>query len=279
MSITVKEISHLLSLTSWSFQNARDLQEIQDKIQIHGYDTAHMDSLIELRTRMESEYYEQQRIRADQDTALKNFAENYSQEKKQYQHLRLMVKKVILENEYEKYRRLLGIDEALKKNFEGFLGQARKLYTGCRDDKVLLERLTAKFKKTVETYRERVNALDVLNGLHNIHETAKGLSQVATKSRDNLFKKFRKEWKDFKDICKIAYEDEENPQYQELVGIKAYSPGYQKNPTDEIEPPVPPTPPVPPVPTIPPTPPALTSTMETTATMVTPVTQELPIKN
>jgi len=70
------------------------------------------------------------------------------------------------------------------------------------------------------------------------------------RDRDNLFRKFSKEWRDFKAICKIAYEDDENPEYQELVGIKSYSPGYEKPSANGSDTPTPPAPPVPPVPPV-----------------------------
>ena len=273
MSISVKTIYHLITLSKWSFENAKDKVEIQEKIKDYGYDVMRMESLITLNGQMDIKYLEQQKIRAEQDSAFKNYSEQYQEERKQCKHLRLLVRRVIPENEFEKYKRLLGIDERLKETFEGFSEQARKLYTRCQDDKDLLNRLETEFKQTIVTLQQRLTALDVLTDLHKKHETAKALSQVATRNRDNLFKEYKLEWAKFRDICKIAYEDEDNPQYQELVGIKAYSPGYQKNPPDETEPPVPP------VPTIPPTPPALASTTGTTATMVTPGTQELPLKN
>ncbi|HLP45036.1 MAG TPA: hypothetical protein VK469_03780 [Candidatus Kapabacteria bacterium] len=279
MSISVKTINHLITLSRWSFENAKDNVEIQGKIKDYGYDVMRMESLITLNGQMDIKYLEQQKIRAEQDAAFKNYSEQYQEERKQCKHLRLLVRRVIPENEFEKYKRLLGIDERLKETFEGFSEQARKLYTRCQDDKDLLNRLETQFKQTIETFQVRLAALDVLVDLHKKHETAKALSQVATRNRDNLFHEFKKEWANFRDICKIAYEGEDNPQYQELVGIKAYSPGYQKNPTDETEPPVPPIPPVPPVPTIPPTPPALVSTTGTPDTIVTPVTQDLQIKN
>lgn len=262
MSITVKQITQLLSVTCWSFVNARDSQEIQEKIKVHGYDTAHMDSLIQLRSQMDLKYQEQQKIRAERDVALNIFSAQYSDECKQYQNLRLMVKKILLETEYEKYKRLLGIEEYQKRTFAGFIEQARKLYVACQNDTTLLNRLTEKFKKTAETFLERLTALDMLIDLHNKYVTARGLSQVATRDRDIQFRKFRNEWADFRDICKIAYEDEENPQYKELVGITTYSPGYQKPSSEDSEPPAPtPTPTPTPTPspslvaTIPPVPP------------------------
>lgn len=99
-----------------------------------------------------------------------------------------------------------------------------------------------KYNLTVETFQSRLTALDAVNVLHKKYETAKGLTQVATRDRDNLFRKFSKEWRDFRDICKIAYADEENPEYQELVGIKSYSPGYEKSSDEGSDTPVPPTP-------------------------------------
>ncbi len=253
MSITEKKITHLVTLSRWSFENARDRQEIQDKIKVHGYDTLRMDSLIEFNTQMDGKYLEQQKARADQTIASKNFYDQFREERKQCKNIRRLVRKVILETEYEKYDRLLGIDERLKYYFEGFYEQARKLYTNIQEDPVLLTRLF-KFSKTVDTFQERLRTLDVLNTLHKTFETAKAQAQVITRDRDNLFRKFSKEWSDFKDVCKMAYEDDTNPEYQELIGIKSYSPGYEKpsaNGSDTPVPPEPPAPPVPPVPSVP----------------------------
>ncbi|MDQ1350811.1 MAG: hypothetical protein QG657_1113 [Acidobacteriota bacterium] len=238
MPISVKTITHLVTLSRWSYENARDRQEIQDKIKNHGYDVLRMDSLIESNTQMDNKYLEQQTVRSQQAIAYKNFASQFTVERKQCKNVRLLVRNVILETEYEKYDKLLGLDEPLKKNYEGFYEQARKLYNHLQDDNVLLTRLF-QYNETAETFQERLNALNILNDLHKKYETAKGLTQVATRDRDNLFRKFYKEWSDFKDICKIAYGDDENPEYQELVGIKSYSPGYEKpseNGSDKPEP-------------------------------------------
>jgi len=198
----------------------------------------------------------QQEVRASQRIAYKNFLSQFSEEKKQCKNIRLLVRNALLETEYEKYDRLLGLDEPLKRYYEGFYEQARKLYRHIPDDNVLLTRVF-KYNITAATIQERESALDVLNTLHKTYETAKGLTQVATRDRDNLFRKFSKEWREFKDICKIAYEDDENPEYQELVGIKSYSPGYEKPSANGPGTPTPPAPPVPPVPPVPPTPPTV----------------------
>lgn len=245
MSISVKAITHLVTLSRWSFENARDRQEVQDKLKVHGYDILRMDSLIEFNTEMDNKYLEQQRVRSQETITYNNFIGQFITERKQCKYIRKLVRNVLLETEHEKYNRLLGFDEPLKRDYEGFYEQARKLYNHIQDDKVLLLRLF-KYNITAETFQGRLNALDALNELHKKYETAKGLTQVTTRDRDNLFKKFSKEWRDFKDICKIAYADEENPEYQELVGIKSYSPGYEKTSANGSDTPVPPTPPAPP---------------------------------
>lgn len=301
MPISVKTINYLLTLSKWSFENARDRLDIQEKIKDLGYDVPRMDILITLNTQMTEKYQDQQKIRAEQDLAFTNYNEKYLEARKHCRNLRELARRVLEENEFEKYRRLLGIDERLKETFEGFIEQARKIYTRCIEDKEILTRLETKYKQTAEIFQARLQALDVLVDLHKKNETAKALSQVATRDRDNLFKEFKIEWGSFKNVCRIAYRDENNPQYQELVGIKIYSPGYR--PAPDSEPPVPtptptptptpptptpptptPTPPTPPTPTILPT--QLTPAapmpgplMVTPAETVTPLTPEITIKN
>lgn len=228
MAISVKLIIHIISLSRWSFENARDYIEIQDKIKSHGYDPTRLNSLIEFNDRMHNKLIEQQRILAEQDIACKNFYEKFYTERKQCKYLRMLIRKALQAEEYEKYKLLLGLDEKLKIKLISFFEQARKLYNNCRENTFLLDKLS-KFSVTTETIGERLQNLDMLLELYNFHATAKGLSQVATQDRDILFRKYRKEWTDFKDICKLLYEGETNPEYQELLGIKSYSPGYKKN--------------------------------------------------
>ncbi len=229
MAISVKLITHVITVSRWSFENARDRLEIQHKIKGYGYDPTRMKSLIEFNDQMHSKFQEQQKILAEQDIACKNFYDKFHEERRQCKYLRLLIRKAIQADDYEKYKLLLGLDEALKMKLEGFFEQARKLYNNCGEDSFLLNKLS-KFSITGETFRERLQNLDELLKLYKIHETARGLSQVATRDRDILFRKFRKEWSDFRNVCKMVYEGETNPEYQELLGIKSYSPGYKKNP-------------------------------------------------
>ncbi|MDQ1354701.1 MAG: hypothetical protein QG657_5010 [Acidobacteriota bacterium] len=229
MAISVKLITHVITVSRWSFENARDRLEIQDKIKGHGYDPTRMNSLIEFNDRMHGKLQEQQQILAQQDIACKNFYDKFHDERKQCKYLRLLIRKTLQPDDYEKYKLLLALDEKLKMKLEGFFEQARKLYNNCGDDAFLLNKLS-KFSVTGETFRERLQNLDELLNLYKVHETARALSQVATRDRDILFGKFRKEWTDFRDVCKLLYEGDANPEFQELLGIKSYSPGYKKNP-------------------------------------------------
>jgi len=234
MAISVKLITHVITVSRWSFENARDRLEIQDKIKGHGYAPMRMKSLIEFNDRMHGKLQEQQQILAQQDIACKNFYDKFLEERKQCKYLRLLIRKTLQADEYEKYKLLLGLDEKLKMILEGFFEQARKLYNNCGEDLFLLDKLS-KFSVTGETFLERLQNLDELLNLYKVHETARALSQVATRDRDILFGKFRKEWSDFRDVCKMVYVDETNPEYQELLGIKSYSPGYKKNPGNGAE--------------------------------------------
>jgi hypothetical protein len=229
MAISVKLITHVITVSRWSFENARDRLEIQDKIKGHGYDPTRMNSLIEFNDRMHGEFQEQQQILAQQDIACKNFYDKFHDERKQCKYLRLLIRKTLQPDDYEKYKLLLALDDKLKMKLEGFFEQARKLYSNCKEDTFLLNQLV-KFKVSGETFRERLLNLDELLNLYKVHETARALSQVATRDRDILFRKFRKEWSDFRDVCKLLYEGDANPEYQELLGIKSYSPGYKKSP-------------------------------------------------
>jgi hypothetical protein len=81
--------------------------------------------------------------------------------------------------------------------------------------------------------QERLDGLEELTQLNKEQETAKGLSQAARKERDDVYRELKKEWSDFKYICRIAFEGADNPQYKELVGIVEYSEGYVRKKQEE----------------------------------------------
>jgi hypothetical protein len=232
MPISVKMLEKLLLLTGWSFENAKDRPEVNEKIIEYKYDAPRLDALLNLNGRLDTAYQYQQEKRAEQVIAYRNFDEKYREERKECRNLRSLVKKVIPPDKFEKYSKLLGLDERLKKPLEGFDEQARKLYNNIKPDEWLLG-LLAKFGVTVEKILPRFVGLTELKRLHKVRETAKALSQAARRDRDILYKELRKEWADFKDICDMAFEDKENPQYKELVGILEPSEGYVRKKKEE----------------------------------------------
>lgn len=232
MSITVKMLEKLVLLTGWSFENAKERPEIKEKIIGYNYDDVRLDALLKLNSDLDTAYQYQQEKRAEQIIASRNFDEKYREERKECRNLRSLVRKVIPTDQLEKYSRLLGLDERLKTSLEGFDEQARKLYNNIKPDEWLLG-LLAKFGVTWEKIQPRYEGLTELKGLYKIWETAKAVSQIARRDRDILYKQLHKEWMDFKDICGMAFEDKENPQYKELVGIMEPSEGYVRKKVEE----------------------------------------------
>lgn len=235
MPIAVKLIEKLLKLTKWAFQNAKEFLEVKEKISERGYDDTRLDELLDLNSRLDAKYKDQQKKRADLVIAGRNFDEKFNTVRKNCKNLRLLVGKVLSAVEYEKLSRLLGLDESLKRMYEAFDEQAKKLYTNVLDDADLMARL-ARFGVTPEQVQEWLDELPALEELKRKRETAKGLSQTARRDRDLLYKQLSKEWSDFKDICHMVYEDEENPQYKELVGILEFSEGYLRSKAVDTEP-------------------------------------------
>ncbi len=233
MSIAAKHIEELLGRTSWSFENARDHAEINIKIFDFGYTVLRLEDLLILNGRLDAKYLEQQTLRGKQMIATSNFQKYFDTQKRHFQNTRKLVLKVIRGEDIQEYLELLGLNVPMKASLTGFTNQARQFYTNAGDDADLMSKL-AKFNITPEKLQERLDALPQLAELNKIQETAKALAQVARRDRDVLYKELRQEWTDFKDVCDMAFEDEEkdNPQYKELVGIIEFSEGYKRKKPD-----------------------------------------------
>lgn len=235
MSIAVKTIEKIITLTAWSFENAKDHTEVQNLIVEFGYNNTRLDSLIRLSSDLGGAYQFQQEKRAEQVIAYKDFEVVFKAERRECTILRALVKKVLPIADFEKYAKQLGLDERLKITYVGFDEQARKIYTHVQRDTWLLG-LLERFGVTAEKITPRLDALLQLKTLNKTRETQRGLAEAARRERDIIYKNLKKEWGDFKDICGIVFEDKENPQYQELVGINVPSEGYVKRTKTEPEP-------------------------------------------
>lgn len=235
MTIAVKSIEKIITLTGWSFENAKDRTEVKDLIIDYGYSDTRLDSLIRLSSDLGTAYQLQQEKRATQLIAYKNFDAAYRTERRECRILRSLVKKVLPQADYDKLARQLGLDERLKTTYEGFDEQARKLYTRVQNDPTLLA-LLERFGVTPEKITPRLDALVQLKALNKTRQTERGLAEAARRERDLIYKRLSKEWGDFKDICGIVFEDKDNPQYQELVGIRVPFEGYVKRTKTEPEP-------------------------------------------
>lgn len=239
MSIAAKHIEQLLGVTGWSFENARDRSEINLKVIDYGYDTARLEALLDLNGRLDGKYFEQQTLRGKQTIATNKFQRYFDAQKKSFQNTRKLVLKVIKGEKIQEYLELLGLNVPMKGSLTGFTNQARQFYANTRDTPEIIDKL-AKFNLTPEKVQALLDALPQLAELNKTQETAKALAQAARRDRDILYKELRQEWTDFKDVCDMAFEDEEkdNPQYKELVGIMEPSEGYKRK-TKATEPGVP----------------------------------------
>lgn len=232
MAISVKAIERLLGVTKVGFETAKDRPDLLAVLSNHAYGEPRMIALLNLNAQLETKYVFQQKKRGEQIIATKNMNEKYSAEKKRYRNTKKLIKKALRGKKYEKYAQLLGLNENIKGTLDGFVKQAKQLYTNIKDTPEILE-AGANYGLTPEKMQEGLDQLEVLLQLNKTQENAKGLAQVARDERDQVYRQLRTEWQDFKDVCHMAFEG--TPQYTEIMGIVSYSEGYVKNKEENPE--------------------------------------------
>ncbi|NIM12752.1 MAG: hypothetical protein GTO45_11660 [Candidatus Aminicenantes bacterium] len=220
MSISVKSIEKLLGETRVGFLNAKGDEEIKGFIGGYGYDDVQLDADIDLRTRLDDKYQEQQRLQDEQIIATRNFDEKYNEEWELLVEFRQLARVALRDSKYVGFRLMLGIIGKLRRNLEGFLKDGRQFYENAIKNETIMG-LISKHGITVEKCQARLTGLDELKQLDQDQESKKGASQNATKERDSLYRELRISWGNFKQVCRIALKPKR--QLLEKLGIVAPS--------------------------------------------------------
>jgi hypothetical protein len=220
-----KQFQELLNQTEVAIDNAGTHDIIKTRIVNRGYDDAAMQTASDLRTQTANKYRDYQSKRAIQIEATGKMKAKLFMEISRYMDLRQGAKRTLRGDQYKGFRELLGIDDKRRQTYAGFLDQAGKFYENAIGNEEI-KALLATAGITQEKLQEGIDGMDQLILLNDDQEAKKGLSQAARKDRDDLYDELRQWWTDFKSSCRREFKD--NPQYLEILGIKAYSKGYKK---------------------------------------------------
>jgi hypothetical protein len=228
-----KQFQELLDETRVAIDNTGTHDVIKTRVVNRGYDDAAMQAANNLRTKTNNKYRDYQLKRADQIEATSKVKAKLFMEISRYMDLRQGAKIALRGDQYKGFREMLGIDDKRRQTYAGFLDQGGKFYENAMGNDEI-KALLATVGITEEKLQEGVDGIEELILLNDDQEAKKGLSQAARKERDDLYKELRQWWTDFKSSCRREFKD--NPQYLEILGIKAFSEGYvrkkkEKEPT------------------------------------------------
>lgn len=140
-------------------------------------------------------------------------------------HVKLM--KIKYRQHPERLERLmLGVPR--KRDINGWLRQADTFYANLINDAEMMSNLENN-ALTPDKLTAYYNDIKEVEKAHNTHREAKGLSQAALETRNNLMTEFDSWMKEFIHICKMSLK--EFPQLLLVLGIPLLSKGYvrQKN--------------------------------------------------
>jgi hypothetical protein len=213
-----KEYEELLVAVRVGIDNTRAYPLIKGGMGGYGYNDSVLDNAWNKNLLLDAKYKECQRKHGEQIEATQALYTALDEEIVEYMSIRKLAKRALRGDKYKGTREKLGIDDELKRAYDGFLDQSSKLYKHAGIDQGIMTQL-ANFNITVDKLQERLNGLERLGVLNSAQEAKKGEAQVARKERDDLFDEVHKWYSDFKEAARIAFKD--TPEYLEIMGIGA----------------------------------------------------------
>lgn len=220
-----KLIQELLGETRVGIENTSNHPEIKSLMAETGFDDASLQYAANLNTQLEDKYKVCQFKHGEQIEASEKLYAKFGEEIKLYMDLRKLARRALKDVESQKFLEKLGLNDDLKRSFEGFLDQASRFYKHAMADQQIMDRL-AKFGITSEKLQERLDALDELKQLNTEQEAKKGEAQLSRQERDAIYKELNTWWLDFKAAAKIKFG--KNNQYLEIIGITAPTEGTKR---------------------------------------------------
>ena len=241
MSSYPKVIEKLIGQCGVGFNNAKNHSEIKEKISSFGYNDVKLDGLLDLNDQADKQYHEYERLSGEQLLATTLLEEKLHEEIGFYSTYRKLSFQVFPGEENKGIRSQLGIDQDIKRTFDGFVEQSKQLYdTTIKKSEIMTG--FAEFAVTTETFQERLNGLEQLRVLNEEQEKAKGAAMVARKLRDDSYHELRTAWNKFKTVCRFLFKN--NTEYLKILNIpvitrtrsKTAPDQGQTDPTDPTDP-------------------------------------------
>lgn len=216
MTVYPKLIIRLVGISGVGFNNAKNHAEIKAQIAGLGYDEVKLDALLALNSRTDVKYHEYEIKHGEQLHATKELEAAFDEEMSFYSDYRRIAFQVFPGEEYNGIRSQLGIDDEIKRTFDGFIEQSKQYYdTTNKKSEILLP--LGEFGVTAEKMQARLDGLERLRRLNEVQERKKGEAALALKERNDSFEELKTEWLKFGTACHIAFKD--NPEYLKILNV------------------------------------------------------------
>jgi len=216
MSAYPKLIERLIGESNVGFTNARNNSEINEKVISFGYTEVRLDELLDLNNRTDGKYHDYERLYGEQLHLTRQLQAKLDEEIGYYTTYRKLAFKVFPGEENKGIRSQLGIDNKMKDSFDGMVEQCKQFYdTAMKKSEIMAG--FSEFAVTDQTFRERMDGLELLRQLNREQEEAKGAAMVVRKLRDDLYHELRTEWSKFVTICRFIFKD--NDEYLRMLNV------------------------------------------------------------
>ena len=209
-------LANFFTAAGLMLDNARDNPEIAAALDAFGYDADKIGEGQALLEAAQALYDAQIQEYGEQYAATEAFREAFKQADKQYgAHRRLA--KLAFKNDIERQANLR-LNQRKPQVFSVWYEQARHFYQVILEDTEGQAEL-ARYKVTLEELQGAQEKVEQAFAQNDAQEQEKGEAQQATKDRDEAIDALDEWLADFKEIARLALED--NPQLLEALGLGA----------------------------------------------------------
>ncbi len=229
MNLSSRQVNSLVNKALTGYTNARERQDIIEKIVHFGYSDEHLGEEIEITNQVFEKAQTQKLLYGDFTQLQKTFILRLNEEKKRYQGYRKMAKLKFVGNLFP-FREILRINQPMKRTFSGFIAQASDLYDNIIKRPTILEKLQD-IGFTIEKMQQGLDKIAELKQLESKKISIEGDAQRATRIREDAFNDLKNRFSSFVTASKICLED--FPQLREVLGIMERSSPIRKKKTAE----------------------------------------------
>ena len=216
MKVSSKQVEQSLESSRIAFENAKNRQDIKDKLATFNYDDRRLDDGLAIWTQTNEKYHAQRLLYGESMELTKQFNEKFEAEKTRYMDYRKLSKRAFVGKSDAGIPEIIRVNQQVKKTIQGFLIQARDFYRNVLKRPDIMEKVSI-FGLNDVKMQEGLAGLEELERLNVRQKEKQGGAERATRVRDDAFKELNACYYDFVEACKIALRD--SPQLREVLGI------------------------------------------------------------